>query len=152
MVSVPTIRTSRKQNGKSNTLRPRYTPTAAQPYSLDSFFNRWLRVSFASVACSPVVLFLLQAEKRKPRFGEDVVHPLVADDVNFGRVEPCRHMAPLRVVLNCQKVCDGLVAFEAASDVKRRLQAPFHAPSDVIALRPNLAAKAVRCKKLPSIV
>ena len=28
-----------KQNGKSRTLRARYTPTAVQPYSRDSFFS-----------------------------------------------------------------------------------------------------------------
>ncbi len=39
MLSVPTVRTRRKQNGKSRTLRPRYTPTADQPYSRDSFLS-----------------------------------------------------------------------------------------------------------------
>lgn len=39
ILSVPRVRTSRKQNGKSRMLKPRYIPTAAQPYSLESFFS-----------------------------------------------------------------------------------------------------------------
>lgn len=40
MRSVPSMRTARKQKGKSRADRPRYTPTAEYPYSLDSDFSR----------------------------------------------------------------------------------------------------------------
>lgn len=40
ILSVPTVLTKRKQNGKSNTLNDIYTPTAVHPYSRDSFFSR----------------------------------------------------------------------------------------------------------------
>lgn len=40
MRSTPSSRTAAKQNGKSRAERPRYTPSAAQPYSRDSFFSR----------------------------------------------------------------------------------------------------------------
>lgn len=66
ILSVPTTRTSRKQKGKSRTLKAKYTPTADQPYSLESFFSLWLsdNDSWAGFA-SAVLLFL--AEKRMPR-------------------------------------------------------------------------------------
>jgi len=51
--SVPTVRTSKKQNGKSNTDSARYIPTADQPYSFDSFFSRALSDSDCSGAASP---------------------------------------------------------------------------------------------------
>lgn len=40
ILSVPTVLTKRKQNGKSSTLNAIYTPTAVHPYSRDSFFSR----------------------------------------------------------------------------------------------------------------
>jgi len=39
MRSVPSVRTARKQNGKSNADSRRYTPSADQPYSRDNFFS-----------------------------------------------------------------------------------------------------------------
>lgn len=39
ILSGPASRTARKQKGKSNTLKPKYTPTATQPYSLLNFLN-----------------------------------------------------------------------------------------------------------------
>lgn len=43
--SVPTVRTSKKQKGKSSTDSAKYTPTAVQPYSLDSFLSLPLKDS-----------------------------------------------------------------------------------------------------------
>lgn len=40
MRSVPSHRTARKQKGKSSAVSAKYTPSADQPYSLDSFFRR----------------------------------------------------------------------------------------------------------------
>jgi hypothetical protein len=55
ILSVPSVLTSRKQKGKSSTLRAKYTPTADQPYSLDSFFNLALsdRDCSAAACCAP---------------------------------------------------------------------------------------------------
>lgn len=67
MRSVPTIFTSKKQNGKSRTLRARYTPTVAHPYSRDSFRNRPLRESDSS-AFGPPDCDLLDHDQLKLRF------------------------------------------------------------------------------------
>lgn len=43
ILSGPAKRTAKKQNGKSSTLKERYTPSATHPNSLDSFDSRALR-------------------------------------------------------------------------------------------------------------
>lgn len=49
MRSTPSNRTAAKQNGKSSAESPRYTPSAAHPYSRDSFFNRCDSDAFSEV-------------------------------------------------------------------------------------------------------
>lgn len=64
MRSVPTHFTSRKQKGKSRTLSPIYTPTAHQPYSRESFFNRPLNDNDSS-ALPPLAWDLLDHDQLK---------------------------------------------------------------------------------------
>lgn len=50
MRSVPNILTAIKQKGKSSADSRKYTPSADQPYSRESFLRRWERDRFASAA------------------------------------------------------------------------------------------------------
>lgn len=68
MRSVPAHFTSRKQNGKSKTLRARYTPTADHPYSRESFRNLPLRDNDSSPFLAPPVCDLRDQDQLKFRF------------------------------------------------------------------------------------
>lgn len=53
ILSVPTMRTSRKQKGKSRTDNPKYTPTDTHPYSLVSFLSLALSDDGSASFCAP---------------------------------------------------------------------------------------------------
>jgi hypothetical protein len=91
---VPTVRTSKKQNGKSNTDSDRYTPTAVQPYSLDSFFSLPLKDSDSSAAAFPSVEAL---------------------SLSFGREEWMGRLGLKKGVLNCPSFARVAVDLDALS-------------------------------------
>lgn len=66
---MPTVCTSKKQNGKSSTDNVRYTPAAVQPYSLDNFFNLPLKESDSSAAAFPFLVALSERLGREEWMG-----------------------------------------------------------------------------------
>lgn len=77
ILSVPTVLTNKKQNGKSNTLNAIYTPTAVHPYSRDSFLS--LAPKLVGCAAALRALVVWNGRRRRNRDAQKADPPRGVD-------------------------------------------------------------------------
>lgn len=137
--SVPTVRTSKKQNGKSSTDRARYTPTAVQPYSLDSFFS--LALSECGSAAAGFPFGGVAPPRRRP---VEWRGRLARTEGDFHRPNPDRATADLgpRSCAIPALWCHGMAGILADIRLVESFLALFRATPPRIALLPRRASSA----------